>query len=67
MTLKRPHAWRYRAPIERRRVPDLPMSKKPWTPQGERPAGVRVFTPEERQQWEAANPAPPVTSPKRRS
>lgn len=66
MTVKRRHSWCYRLPIERRRVPDVPMSKRPWTLQGQEPAPVRVFTPEERQRWEAANPAPPVTPPKGR-
>ncbi len=68
MANKRDHSFRYRAPIERRPVPQVPMAKRPWLLDG-KAAPVRVFTAEERAAYEAVNPPPPSlpARPRRRA
>ena len=65
MATKRDRSFRYRAPIERRPVPQAPMAKRPWLLDG-KAAPVRVFSAEERAAYEAANRPPSLSARLRR-
>ncbi len=47
---KMDYSFKYRAPIERRKIPQVAMPKKPWLLDG-KAAPVKRFTPAEIQAW----------------
>lgn len=56
MAERRAYDWRYRAPIERRRAPQVAMGNRPWLPEGEKAPPVKTYTPEEIAAFVAARP-----------
>ena len=56
MADRRPYNRRYRAPIQRSRVPQVAMSKRPWLPEGEKAPPVRTYTSGEIATSHAARP-----------